>query len=361
MILFDTLMPLVRALDAETAHKLTVKALSLGVGPVERERPDPVLSQTLFGLGFDNPVGLAPGFDKNAECWKALLRLGVGYAEVGTITPRPQPGNPRPRLFRLPEDRAVINRMGFNNEGAEAAYHRLHGRDRALGIVGVNIGANKDSDDPAEDYAKGMAKLAALADYVTINVSSPNTPGLRDLQGEGALGRLLELALKARDAATPNNPPPVLLKIAPDLVEGQLGAIIETAVAHKIDGLIVSNTTITRPESLVSAAKGEAGGLSGRPLFEPSTRMLAEAFKLVDGRMPIIGVGGIEDGETAYQKIKAGASLLQLYSALVYAGPGLFRRVRRELAEKLKSDGFSSIKDAIGVDADRIISETSTS
>lgn len=354
MSLFDLAMPALRCLDPETAHRLTVRSLAAGFAPVDRSAPPAALGQRLWGLDFPHPVCLAAGFDKSAECWRGLLRLGVGAVEVGTVTPRPQAGNPRPRLFRLPEDRAVINRNGFNNDGLEVAAGRLAGRDRRAGIVGINIGANKDTADPVDDYVTGMRRLAPLADYVTINVSSPNTPGLRDLQGEGPLGRLLSAALQARAEACGEPGPPVLLKIAPDLADGQLEAIVETAVAAGVDGLIVSNTTVARPESLRGTARGETGGLSGRPLFDPSTRVLARAHRAAAGRLPLVGVGGVEDGATAYAKIRAGARLVQLYTALVYKGPGLFRRIRDELAVLLEADGIARIEDAVGLDAARL-------
>ncbi|MEQ9335497.1 quinone-dependent dihydroorotate dehydrogenase [Thalassobaculum sp.] len=354
MTLFDLAMPALRCLDPETAHRLTVRSLGAGLGPADRSAVPAGLGQRVLGLDFPHPVCLAAGFDKSAECWRGLLRLGVGAVEVGTVTPRPQAGNPRPRLFRLPEDRAVINRNGFNNDGLEAAAARLARRDRRTGIVGINIGANKDTPDPVDDYVYGMRMLAPLADYVTINVSSPNTPGLRDLQGEGQLGRLLAAALQARGEACGANAPPVLLKIAPDLADGQLEAIVETAVAQGVDGLIVSNTTVARPESLRGAARAETGGLSGRPLFDPSTRVLARAHLAAAGRLPLVGVGGIEDGATAYAKIRAGARLVQLYTALVYNGPGLFRRIRDELAALMRADGLTRIEDAVGRDAERL-------
>lgn len=357
MSLFDLAMPAMRCLDPETAHRLTVRALGAGLGPVDRSPPPAALRQRLWGLDFPHPVCMAAGFDKSAECWRGLQRLGVGAVEVGTVTPRPQAGNPRPRLFRLPDDGAVINRNGFNNDGLAAAAARLAHRDRRTGIVGINIGANKDTADPVDDYVHGMRLLAPLADYVTINVSSPNTPGLRDLQGEGPLGRLLSAALRARAEACGETAPPVLLKIAPDLADGQLEAIVETAVMCGVDGLIVSNTTVARPESLRSAARGETGGLSGRPLFQPSTRVLARAWRAAAGRLPLVGVGGVEDGAAAYAKIRAGARLVQLYTALVYNGPGLFRRIRDDLAVLMAADGFKRIEDAVGIDAGRLAGE----
>jgi dihydroorotate dehydrogenase len=357
MFPFDLAMPLLRGLDPETAHRVTVRALALGLAPADRSRVPAALSQTVMGLRFPHPVCLAAGFDKSAECWRGLLRLGVGAVEVGTITPCPQAGNPRPRLFRLPEDAAVINRNGFNNDGLEAAAARLARRERRTGIVGINVGANKDTPDPVDDYRYGVRMLAPLADYLTVNVSSPNTPGLRDLQGEGALGRLLAAVIEARAEACGEAGPPVLLKIAPDLADGQLEAIVETALATGIAGLIISNTTVARPESLRAAARQETGGLSGRPLFDPSTRLLARARVLAGDRLVLVGVGGVEDGATAYAKIRAGASLVQLYTALVYNGPGLFRRIRDDLAARVTADGFASIAEAVGVDGVKLASQ----
>jgi len=351
MSIFDLAMPLLRGLDPETAHRLTVRALAAGLGPRTASTPPAPLAQTLMGLDFPHPVCLAAGFDKSAECWRALLGLGVGAVEVGTITPRPQAGNPRPRLFRLPDDDAVINRNGFNNDGLDAAAERLRRHHRRTGVVGINLGANKDTPDPVDDYRFGARMLSPLADYITVNVSSPNTPGLRDLQGAGALGRLLDAVTEARAEACDGAGPPILLKIAPDLADGQLEAIVETAIAAGMAGLIVSNTTVARPESLRSAARDEAGGLSGRPLFDPSTRLLAQARMLAGDRLVLVGVGGVEDGATAYAKIRAGASLVQLYTALVYKGPGLFRRIRDDLAARLAADGHPSVAAAVGIDA----------
>ncbi|NQW12307.1 MAG: quinone-dependent dihydroorotate dehydrogenase [Alphaproteobacteria bacterium] len=355
MNIFDLALPALRLLDPETAHRITVRALATGFGPVDRSSVPSSLAQSVFGLDFPHPVCLAAGFDKSAECWRGLQRLGVGAVEVGTITPRPQAGNPRPRLFRLPEDAAVINRNGFNNDGLAAAVVRLAGRDRGLGVVGVNIGANKDTADPVEDYVTGVLAFAPLADYLTINISSPNTPGLRDLQGEGSLGRLLAAVMAACDGAGAR--PPVLLKIAPDLAEGQLEAIVETAITAGIAGLIISNTTVARPESLRGTARGEAGGLSGRPLFGPSTRLLARAYRIAGNRLPLVGVGGVEDGASAYAKIRAGARLVQLYTALVYNGPGLFRRIRDDIAAHLAVDGIERVEEAVGLDAERLVGD----
>ncbi|WAC27658.1 quinone-dependent dihydroorotate dehydrogenase [Ancylobacter sp. SL191] len=333
--LLDLALPFARLIDPETAHGLAISALSrLPAGPAPAD--DPRLAVDAFGLRFPNPVGLAAGFDKEAEVPDALLGAGFGFVEVGTITPRPQPGNPRPRNFRLVEDRAVINRYGFNSGGHGPAKARLTARRGRAGIVGVNVGANKDSTDRAADYVSGIRAFAGLASYFTANVSSPNTPGLRDLQEESALDDLLARVIAARDEAAPGIP--LLLKIAPDLALPHLDSVVEVARRRRIDGLIVSNTTISRPPTLRAAAKSETGGLSGRPLFPLSTRMLAETYLRVDGAFPLIGVGGIDSPQTALAKIEAGASLIQLYSSLVYEGLGLAARIKAGLAARLDRD-----------------------
>ncbi|WGD30017.1 quinone-dependent dihydroorotate dehydrogenase [Ancylobacter sp. WKF20] len=330
--LLDLALPFARLIDPETAHGLAISALSrLPAGPAPAD--DPRLAVDAFGLRFPNPVGLAAGFDKEAEVPDAMLGAGFGFVEVGTITPRPQPGNPRPRNFRLVEDRAVINRYGFNSGGHGPAKARLAARRGRAGIVGVNVGANKDSSDRAADYVSGIRAFAGLASYFTANVSSPNTPGLRDLQEESALDDLLARVIAARDEAAPGIP--LLLKIAPDLALAHLDGVVEVARRRRIDGLIVSNTTISRPPTLRAAAKSETGGLSGRPLFALSTRMLAETYLRVDGAFPLIGVGGIDSPQTALAKIEAGASLIQLYSSLVYEGLGLAERIKAGLVAHL--------------------------
>ena len=323
-----------RRLDAETAHRAAVVGLRLA--PAAQPPPDdPRLAITALGLRFPNPLGLAAGFDKNAEAFDQALGLGFGFVEVGTLTPRPQRGNPRPRVFRLTEDRAVINRYGFNNDGHAPALARL-ARRRSRGIVGVNIGANKDSEDRIQDFVAGVKAFAEVADYLTVNVSSPNTPGLRDLQAEKALRELLTRVADAR-AAAPRRPP-LLLKIAPDLTPAELDAVVRVARDAKVDGMIVANTTLARPSWLRSRHAGEAGGLSGEPLFRLSTRLLAETYLRVEGQFPLIGVGGVAGSETAFEKLEAGASLLQLYSALVFEGPGLIRRVTSGLAARLAAE-----------------------
>ncbi|HVZ01466.1 MAG TPA: quinone-dependent dihydroorotate dehydrogenase [Dongiaceae bacterium] len=348
---YRLLFPLLDQMDAERAHGLAIRALALGLVPRDLE-PDPaVLGQTLFGLTFVNPLGLAAGFDKNGEVVEPVRGLGFGFVEVGTVTPLPQPGNPRPRLFRLTRDRAVINRMGFNNEGAAAMAARLQARPRnrpggARGILGINLGKNKDQQDAAADYVAGVAALGPLADYLVINVSSPNTPGLRALQERARLAELIARVLGARDALT--RQPPLLLKIAPDLAEEERADIAAVALDSGLDGLIVSNTTVARPAGLDPRYAGEAGGLSGRPLFQPSTALLGEMYRRTGGKLPIIGVGGVSSGADAYAKIRAGASLVQLYSALVFEGPGLVRRIKKELAALLMRDGFASVAAAVG-------------
>lgn len=343
--------PILMRLDPETAHGLTVGALRLA----PRVRPpldDPRLAVEALGLAFPNPLGIAAGFDKNAAVPDALLGLGCGFTEVGTLTPRPQPGNPRPRAFRLPASRAVINRYGFNNEGHAAARLRLIARAGRGGIVGVNLGTNKDAADRAADYAAGVVAFADLAAYYTINVSSPNTPGLRDLQAGAALDDLLARVVDVRDAAAARHGRrvPLLLKIAPDLDETALDDVVRIARDRRLDGLIVSNTTLARPPGLVPApAARQAGGLSGRPLFASSTRMLALAFARVERQFPLVGVGGVEDAATALAKIRAGATLLQLYTALVYQGPGLITAIKRGLLAALA--GGSTLAAEVGRDA----------
>ncbi|MCH7486688.1 MAG: quinone-dependent dihydroorotate dehydrogenase [Proteobacteria bacterium] len=339
--------PLIRLLDPETAHGLTIRALKWGLVPGIEPFEDECLRLRLWDRDFPNPVGLAAGFDKNAEVPDRALALGFGFVEAGSVTPRPQAGNPRPRLFRLSRDQAVINRLGFNNDGLEAVAGRLRARP-AGGIVGVNLGVNRDSADAAADYAEGARALAGLADYLVVNVSSPNTPGVRALQGRRPLEALLQAVLAARREGGAE--PPVLLKIAPDLTGDDLGVIAEVALESGIDGLIATNTTIERPPGLSGRRRGEAGGLSGAPLFVPSTRVLADMYRLTGGRLPLIGVGGVASGADAYAKIRAGASLVQLYTALVFHGPGLVNRIKRELAGHLRADGFSTVAEAVGAD-----------
>lgn len=336
--------PLLFALDPETAHGLTIKALKMGVIPAAGA-DDPILATTLAGLSLPNPIGLAAGFDKNAEVPDPLLRLGFGFVETGTVTPLPQPGNPRPRMFRLVEDRAVINRLGFNNHGLDAFVRRLRARAGRPGIVGANVGANKDATDRIADYERGVAAVRDHASYITVNISSPNTPGLRALQSRDALAELIERAMAARGSGGP----PLFVKVAPDLTDDDVRDIAEVALAGGIDGLIVSNTTIARP-ALHSRHAGEAGGLSGAPLLAPSTQVLRNFRAATGGRLPLIGVGGVASGADAYAKIRAGASAVQLYTGLVYGGPGLVGAIKRELAGLLRRDGFASVEAAVGVE-----------
>ena len=346
----SALMPLLRRLDAETAHGIALRALAAGLAGADSTPDDPVLATTAFGLRFRNPLGLAAGFDKDAAAVLPLMRLGFGLVEAGTVTPRPQPGNPRPRLFRLEEDRAVINRMGFNNGGLAAFRARLAALPRPLpAVLGANIGVNKEGAVPERDYPALYAALAPLADYVTVNVSSPNTPGLRDLQGEERLAAILEAIAAAR--AGLEAPPPLLVKIAPDLAEDALGPIVEACAARGVAGLIVANTTIARPESLRASRRGEAGGLSGTPLFARSTEVLRQCFRLARGRLALVGVGGIASGADAYAKIRAGAALVQLYTGFAYGGPALVPRIKHELAALLRRDGIARLAEAVGADA----------
>lgn len=347
--LYRMVWPLVRLLDPEIAHGLAVRALELGLAPKPLVPDDAQLRLNLWGLDFPNPVGLAAGFDKDARVHAAMLGQGFGFVEVGSITPQPQPGNAKPRLFRLEEDLGVINRMGFNSEGHEASRARLQTRDRRLGIVGVNLGKNKLTEDAAGDYEIGARTFGPLADFMVVNVSSPNTPGLRALQGPDALRDLLTRTQAALASVTQGTKCPALvLKIAPDLTDEDKADIAHVALETGIDGLIVTNTTTARPDSLQSRHKAEGGGLSGRPLFAASTRVLGEMYAATKGQLPLIGVGGIEDGQGAYEKILAGATLVELYSAMVYQGPAIAARVNRELADILKADGFAHVADAVG-------------
>lgn len=348
-MLFRLLKPALFALDSETGHRLAIR----GLAALPRRTPAPAgpLATTVAGLAFPNPVGVAAGFDKDAEVPDALLGLGFGFTEVGSITPLPQAGNPRPRLFRLLEDQAVINRMGFNNAGADAALARLAARAERPGIVGVNIGANKDSVDRIADYALMARKMAPLSSYLCVNVSSPNTPGLRALQDEGALTALIDAVIAARDESVRSagrSAPPVFLKIAPDLEPADIDAIARIALDRRLGALVVSNTTIARPASLRSHHAGEMGGLSGAPLRDVATQRLRDFRKATGGAIPLVGVGGIASAANAWERIRAGASLVQLYSAMVYAGPGLGAQIVRGLESLMRRDGFASIAEAVG-------------
>ena len=343
--LHDLAASALRTLDPEDAHRLTVRALALGLGP-GAPAPDPILATTIAGLSLSSALGLAAGFDKNAEVFGPMLAAGFGFVECGTVTPLAQAGNPRPRLFRLTDDQAVINRMGFNNQGLEAFAARL-GRPGRPGPVGANIGANKDSADRIGDYVTGLERLWGLADWFTLNISSPNTPGLRALQTRAALEELLGRTAEARDALPASGRVPLFLKVAPDLDDPEIEAIVETVLAFGLSGIIVANTTLSRP-ALASPDAGEAGGLSGVPLRELAQSVLGRFSAVAAGRLPLVGAGGIASGADAYARIRAGASAVQLYSALVFEGPGLAVRLSRDLAARLRADGFRTLAEAVG-------------
>ncbi len=342
MSLTDLGAVLLRQMDPETAHRLAIRALQVTPLPAPGA-DDPILKTRIAGLEMSNPVGLAAGLDKNGEALEGLSRLGFGAVECGSVTPRAQAGNPKPRLFRLSEDRAIINRMGFNNEGLEPFAARLTRRPKRTPI-GANLGANKDTEDKAADYVAGLKRLAGLADYFTVNISSPNTPCLRALQGREALDDLLGRINEAR----PADGAPVFLKIAPDLIGEEIGMIVEASLAHQIDALIVSNTTLERPATLKSGFAGEAGGLSGAPLKPFAQKALEAAAEASAGRLPLIAVGGIESGADAWARIRAGASAVQVYSALIYEGPGLIGAIKRDLAARLRAEGFADLSEAVG-------------
>ncbi|MBT3361251.1 MAG: quinone-dependent dihydroorotate dehydrogenase [Rhodospirillales bacterium] len=343
--LYPFAAPFIRLLDPETGHRLAIGALKRGLVPACGKFDDSVLRTTVWGRELPNPIGTAAGFDKNAEAVDAVHLLGFGFAEIGTVTPQPQRGNPKPRLFRLLADDAVINRMGFNNEGLEVVLARLKAASRK-GIVAVNVGKNKDAEDAVADYVTGVSAAAELADFLVLNVSSPNTPGLRGLQKKSELGSLLEASIAARNGCSV----PILVKVAPDLSDDELKDIAGTCLDVGIDGIVATNTTISRPDGLRDPNATQGGGLAGRPLFELSTRILHRLYELTDGKVPLVGVGGVSSGADAYAKIRAGASLVQLYSAMVFAGPNLVNRINRDLAALLHRDGFAGVKDAIGAD-----------
>jgi dihydroorotate dehydrogenase len=351
-------LPLLRWFDPEDAHRMAIQGLRLL--PPMRPRPDdPKLAVRAFGLNFPNPIGMAAGFDKSAEAPDALLRLGFGFVEIGSVTPKPQAGNPRPRLFRLERDEAVINRMGFNNDGAEMVLRRLAARAHQGGIVGVNVGANKDTADRVADYVRLIETFAPVASYFTVNVSSPNTPGLRNLQQAAALDDLLAKVIDARERVRQNaGDSPVLLKIAPDLSLNELDDVVHIARSRRVDGMIVANTTLARPSTLRERGRmTEQGGLSGRPLFRLSTRMVAETYVRAEGAFPLIGVGGIDTGGAALTKIRAGASLIQLYSSLIYKGLGLVNDIKNDLSSTLLRTGRDSLSEIVGADAATITAE----
>lgn len=347
--MFDSLL---RLLPPEPAHRLAIWGLSKGLGPRFAAPEDPLLRMELWGRSFAHPIGLAAGFDKNAVAVPGLFKLGFGFVEVGAVTPRPQPGNPSPRLFRLSADRAIVNRMGFNNAGLEAAKAQLSAVALSdFGPLGVNLGANKESEDRAADYESGIRAFAPLADFLTVNVSSPNTERLRDLQGAAALDALLSRCLAARDSAKAAGlgNPALLLKIAPDLSASELADVAEVCLARRIDGIMATNTTLSR-EGIKDPQREEKGGLSGAPLFERSTQILRDLRRLTRGEIPLIGAGGVSTPEQAYAKIRAGASLVQIYSAMIYEGPGLAAKIARGLPGLLKRDGFASLSAAVGTE-----------
>jgi len=348
---YVALRPFLFLLSAEQAHRLAIWALKLGFTGVERSSDPDILKVELWGRTFTNPIGLAAGFDKNAEVPDAALRIGFGFTEVGSVTPEPQIGNSKPRLFRLVDDNGVINRMGFNNTGFEKATESMRARKHPFpGAVGVNLGKNKNSESVVDDYLKGVKAFGALADYLVVNVSSPNTPGLRALQGKVNLRELLHSVKNVLKALDVDHKPPLLVKVAPDLTKKDKVDIADVVMETRIDGLIATNTTTERPFYLRSENKCEGGGLSGQPLFHISTQVLADFYRLTSGEIPLIGVGGVYSGEQAYAKVRAGASLVQLYSSLIYKGPRLVMQIKRELAALLKRDGFNSISDAVGID-----------
>ncbi|XP_011309683.1 dihydroorotate dehydrogenase (quinone), mitochondrial [Fopius arisanus] len=343
-------MPLVRLVDPELAHNLAVTAVKYRFSPSQNISDPSTLKTSLWGLKFSNPLGMAAGFDKQGEAVQGLTTMGFGFVEIGSVTPKPQPGNPQPRVFRLTEDKAVINRYGFNSDGHEVVYNRLkilRADPTFAGIIGVNLGKNKTSEDPINDYSEGIRKFSDVADYLVINVSSPNTQGLRDLQSKNNLEVLLTRLNQVRDSM--RQKPPLLLKLAPDLTEAERQDVVDVILRKKsrVDGLILSNTTISRGQ-LMSESRGESGGLSGAPLTEKSTEMIADMYRRTKGKIPIVGVGGIFDGSDAYDKIKAGASLVQIYTSYAYHGPPIVQKIKRELDELVIQDGLSSIAQAVG-------------
>ena len=354
MSIYHLARPLLFKIEPETAHRAMIRAMRAGViKPCGGSVSSPMLEQDLFGLRFPNPVGLAAGFDKDAEVVGPALALGFGFVEAGTVTPKPQKGNPRPRVFRAPDHGAVINRMGFPNGGLARFKSNLeaHYNRSVEGIVGINIGMNKEQKDPASDYCALIEALGPMADYLTINISSPNTPGLRDLQKKEALSALLGRVMAARKDACPDNPPALLVKLAPDLDEAQQEEIAHTLVECKVDGVILTNTTLERPEDLPEDFRSQAGGLSGVPLRDKSTEVIRNFYRLSKGALPIIGVGGVSSGAHAYEKIRAGACLVQLYTGMIYEGPNIAASINKELLGLMERDGIGNISEAVGVDA----------
>jgi dihydroorotate dehydrogenase len=357
--LADLALPFLRTLDPEKAHELTLKALESGFYPRSMEADDPRLAQSLWGMNFPNPIGIAAGFDKNARVPDAILQSGFGFAEVGTVTPRPQQGNPRPRVFRLPEDGAMINRLGFNNEGHGGALGRLK-RHARHGVVGVNIGANKDSPDREADYVSGLEIFFPVADYFTVNISSPNTPGLRDLQAPEELDSLLARLMAKRDDLIEQGAAsrPITVKLSPDIADDDIAPVCDALVAHGVDGIIISNTTLERTGLHDGPQSSQTGGLSGAPLYERSTRLLAKVYVQTQGQVPLIGVGGINSGQTALGKIEAGASLIQLYTGLIYEGPGLVGAIKKALIRGIERTGVASLGALTGIRSDEWAAKT---
>ena len=344
--------PALRRLNVESAHRLALLTLKHGVAralfpPIDDPQS---LGTVVWGRTFANPIGLAAGFDKNAEVFDAAQALGFGFVEIGGVTPQPQLGNPSPRVFRLGPDRAIVNRMGFNNEGLQVVASRLRRRSPSTKLVGANLGKNKDSVDAVSDYANLARGLAAIVDFLVINVSSPNTPGLRALQNTAPLIEIVRAARAARDEVVATDRPPILLKISPDLQDAEVNGVVKVALNERLDGLVISNTTLARPASLKSPGKNEAGGLSGAPLFEPSTQLLRRVYQLTEGAIPLVGVGGVSSGAEAYAKIRAGASLVQLYTALIFDGPAVLNKIKRDLTKLLERDGYDSVAAAVGAD-----------
>jgi dihydroorotate dehydrogenase len=347
VVIHDLIARALHVFPPETAHRIGLLGLKAGFGPRQLFADDPMLATRIAGLDLPNPVGLAAGFDKNADAPDALLTAGFGFVELGAVTPRAQAGKPGPRVFRLASDQAVINRMGFPSLGLDAFEVQLRRRGKPRGVVGVNLGANLDSDDRIADYVACLDRLKDLAQFFTVNVSSPNTPGLRTLQAEGALDDLLAAVARVR------GPAPVFLKIAPDIGDEEVPGMIGAIARHGLDGIIVSNTSILRPDSLTSPLMGEGGGLSGPPIFERSTDLVREFRRTAGPELTIIGVGGIDSVDTAYAKIRAGANAIQLYTGLIYQGPGLVQRIKSGLVKRLQADGFASVAEAVGVDCNR--------
>ena len=350
--MYNFLLKFLHFFPPELSHSLTIKLLKLKFSSQIHD-DDPSLYQHIFGLDFRNPIGLAAGFDKNVEVVESLLNLGFGFVEAGTVTPHPQFGNSKPRIFRLLEDQAIINHLGFNNHGikyAEKRLLKLNLNNLSNGIIGINIGINNNTSNTIEDYCIGLEKLGPLAHYITINISSPNTPGLRNLQNRGQIEELVKSLHRRKKEHSSLESKPILLKIAPDMHEEQLRDIALMSLANGIDGLIISNTTVDRPTSLISRNKNKVGGLSGRPLFVNSTLILKKMYILTNGKIPLIGVGGVSNGTEFYEKIKSGASLVQFYTALVFQGPKIISKIKKEILSCLKTDGFKNIKEAIGID-----------